>query len=252
MTTVRVTWFKKGLDKEAEAVVVIDVLRFSTTIAVALSLGFKHVYVFSDFSNALDFARSRGLPILAEIHGIKPREADLDNSPSELIKHGATYLEKGINELVIRTTSGAAVVDAAVRQGFRHVFISSTVNARAVAEALLKEGYKNINVVCGGLDLSKFAVEDYVGAGALIDELISLEPRIFLEDEGLAALYAYRATRKTLLDLFSKGRSGKIVTSTGHYGDIVIASKVNSFSVVPQATPLQWLSGALVRDKNKN
>lgn len=248
-TVVHVTWFKEGLDKEADAVVVIDVLRFSTTVAVALSLGFKRIYVFSELSDALNFARSRGLPVLAEVHGIKPQEADLDNSPSELMKHGATYLERGINELVIRTTSGATVVDAAARQGFKHIFISSTVNARHVAEVLLKEGYNNINVVCGGLDLSKFAVEDYVGAGALIDELVSLKPGIVLEDEGLAALYAYRAARETLLELFSKSRSGKIVTGTGHYEDIVLASKVNSFSVVPQATPLDHSSGALVRSK---
>lgn len=250
MTVVRVTWFKEGLDKEADAVVVIDVLRFSTTVAVALSLGFKHVYAFSELIDALNFARLRGLPVLAEVHGIKPQEAELDNSPSELMRRGTTYLERGINELVIRTTSGATIVDTAVRQGFRHIYISSTVNARAVAKTLLKEGYSNINIVCGGLDLSKFAVEDYVGAGALIDELTSLEPGIALEDEELAALHAYRSARETLLELLSKSRSGKIVSSTGHYEDIAIASKVNSFNVVPQATPLGWLSGALVKSRD--
>lgn len=221
----------------------IDVLRFSTTVAVALSLGFKSIYVFSELSDAVSFARSRGLPLSAEVHGVKPQEADLDNSPSEIVKHGPTYLGRGVSELVIRTSSGAVAVVEAIKQGYRHVYISSTVNARSVAEVLLRKGYRNINVVCAGLELSKFSVEDYVGAGALIDELVSLEPGIVLEDEELAALHTYRSARNTLPELFSKSRSGKIVTSTGHYEDIVMASKVNSFNVVPRATPLGCRKG---------
>ncbi|MEM0014228.1 MAG: 2-phosphosulfolactate phosphatase [Zestosphaera sp.] len=246
MVIVRVTWFREGLGEEADAVVVVDVLRFSTTVAVALSLGFKHIYAFSELSDAINFARLRKLPLLAEVHGLKPQEADLDNSPSELMRHGATYLKRGINELVIRTTSGAAILSEAARRGFKNIFISSTVNARSVAEALLSKGYSTINIVCGGLDLSKFAIEDYVGAGALIEELTSLEPRVVLEDEGLAALHMYRSARESLLELFSRGRSGKIVTSTGHYEDIVVASGVNSLNIVPQATPLNQPGGALI------
>jgi phosphosulfolactate phosphohydrolase-like enzyme len=234
MTIVHVTWFKEGLDKEADAVVIIDVLRFSTTVAVALSLGFKNIYVFSELSDAVNFARLRGLPLLAEVRGIKPKEADLDNSPSDLMKYGPAYLERGINELVIRTSSGGVAVVEVIKQGYRHVYISSTVNARSVAEVLLRKGYKNINIVCAGLDLSKFALEDYVGAGALIDELVNLKPDIVLEDEELAALHVYRSARKTLPELFSKSRSGKRVISTGHYEDIVVASKVNSINVVPE------------------
>ncbi|MEM0507067.1 MAG: 2-phosphosulfolactate phosphatase [Thermosphaera sp.] len=246
MVVVRITWFREGLSEEADAVVVIDVLRFSTTVAVALGLGFKHVYAFSELSNAINFARLRKLPLLAEVRGLKPQEADLDNSPSELMKHGATYLKRGINELVIRTTSGATIVSEAAKQGFRNIFISSTVNARSVAKALLSKRYSTVNIVCAGLDLSKFAIEDFAGAGALIEELTSLEPGVVLEDEGLAALHMYRSARETLLELFSRGRSGKIVTSTGHYEDIVVACRVNSLNVVPQATPLNQSDGALI------
>lgn len=246
MVTVRVTWFEGGLDEEAAAVVIVDVLRFSTTVAVALSLGFKHVYAFSELNEAVNFAKSRKLPLVAEVRGVKPPEADLDNSPSDLMRYGVTYLKRGIRELVIRTSSGAAIVSNAVRRGFKNIFISSTVNARSVAKALLDRGYDTVNIACGGLNLSKFAIEDYIGAGALIEELVSLEPEVVLEDEGLAALYTYRSTRETLLELFSKSRSGKIVTSTGHYEDIVIASRVNSFNIVPQATRLDQSNGALI------
>ena len=118
----------------------IDVLRFSTTVAVALSLGFKSIYVFSELSDAVSFARSRGLPLSAKVHGVKPQEADLDNSPSEIVKHGPTYLGRGVSELVIRTSSGAVAVVEAIKQRYRHVYISSTVNARSVAEVLLRKG----------------------------------------------------------------------------------------------------------------
>ncbi len=38
------------------------------------------------------------------------------------------------------------------------------MNARTVAKVLLDRRYGAVNVMCGGPDLSKFAVEDYVGA----------------------------------------------------------------------------------------
>ncbi len=59
-----------------------------------------------------------------------------------------------------------------------------------------------------------------------------------LEDKGLATLYMYRSTRETLLELFSKSKFGKIVTSTGHYEDIVISNRVNIFNIVLQVTQL--------------
>lgn len=246
MVIVHVTWFGEGLDEEADAVVVVDVLRFSTTVTVALSIGFKHVYAFSELDNAINFARLRKLPLLAEVRGLKPLEADLDNSPSELMRYGTTYLNRGVDELVVRTTSGAAIVNKVARRGFKNIFISSTVNARSVVKALLDGKYDTINIVCAGLDLNKFAIEDYVGAGALIEELVSLEPRVLLEDEGLAAIHTYRSARETLLELFSRSRSGKLVTSTGHFEDIVVASKVNSLNVVPQAISLNQSDGVLI------
>ena len=54
-------FFKNTLDLyPADAYVVIDVLRFSTTISTALHLGTKEVIVYADFNEALRAARSKG------------------------------------------------------------------------------------------------------------------------------------------------------------------------------------------------
>ncbi len=96
----------------------IEVLRFLTTVTVALSLGFKHIYAFSELSEAVNFAKSRKLPLLAEVRGVKPPEA-VNNLPSDLMRCWVTYLKRGISKLVIRTSSRAAIVSNAVRRGFK-------------------------------------------------------------------------------------------------------------------------------------
>jgi phosphosulfolactate phosphohydrolase-like enzyme len=215
-------------------------------VAVALSLGFRRIYAIPDLNEAINFARSRGLPLLAEVYGLKAYGADLDNSPSEVLNYGKKYLENGIYELVIRTESGVPLLTEAVNAGFKEVLLGSTVNAKSIANYILSKGYDKINIICAGFALRYFTIEDFIAAGAIVDELSNLEPHVILDDEGLSALYLYRSSRDSLLQLFINGRSGKLLSRTGHFDDLVLASRVNSVEVIPQATALKEKEGALI------
>jgi len=232
MVSVDVGWFVNGLrEVRADVYVVIDVLRFSTTVATALAYGFKEVYVFSDLSKAVEFARVSGAPLAAEVEGIKPVSADLDNSPTGIIDYVSKY-GVGNGKLVIRTTSGALIVNEAINLGLRNVFIGSLVNAKFVAEVLKELKPLSIGMICAGFRRSKFAIEDFLGAGAITYELTKVTD-VSLGDEAIAALHTYLSLRDKILEVIKSGRGGSFLWHTGRDKDVIFASRVNAINIVP-------------------
>ncbi|BDR91052.1 hypothetical protein Vsou_01450 [Vulcanisaeta souniana JCM 11219] len=229
------SWFKDGVNPNADAYVVVDVLRFSTTVITALGIGFKRVYATPSLDKALALSRARDIPLAAEVEGIKPPMANLDNSPFEILSIGGTYVGSGRKELVIRSTAGALLTITLAKINV-NTYIGSTINASALARKLMEKGYGTINIACAGYKAKEFAIEDLIGAGAIIHEIMKLCNDITLNEEGLAAYYLYKSVSNSLKEVFSQSKSGKIVLSTGHDHDIEIASDVNSSITVPKVT----------------
>ncbi|MGC8542908.1 MAG: 2-phosphosulfolactate phosphatase [Vulcanisaeta sp.] len=235
---VLVSWFKDGVITNADAYVVVDVLRFSTTVITALDIGFKRVYATSELERAIALARSRKVPLVAEVEGVKPITADMDNSPSEVLELGGTYISNGINELVIRSTAGALLTTALARISM-NTYIGSTINASALATELVKRGYTVINIVCAGYKAKEFAIEDFIGAGAIVHELIRASTdSVDINEEGIAAYYLYKSLSNTLGKVLTRSKSGSVVLSTGHEKDIDIVNKVNSTNTVAKTTDM--------------
>ncbi|HLI45600.1 MAG TPA: 2-phosphosulfolactate phosphatase [Geobacterales bacterium] len=230
---VRIGWPWNYSKLRGDIFVVIDVLRFSTFVITAISSGFKKIYACEDFNKALEYAKKKRIPLAAKIGDEKPKEADLDNSPSEVSKRAPDYLERGIRELVVITNSGSVITS---RLAFKKkdVIIASTINSSAVAEYIIKKKYKRINLICGGVKLRKFAIEDFIGAGALIDSLMSIEATILLDDESLASVILFKYNKENLAKILISGETGKEVVKVGHYDDIEIAAKLNSVNVIPK------------------
>jgi 2-phosphosulfolactate phosphatase len=248
MTRVYVTWFLKGLDLRSDTVVIVDVLRFSTTVSIALQIGFKSIYVFPKLSDAVNYAKTKKIPLLAEVNGIKPSEAEMDNSPSDIMQKGWEYLSKGIDELVIRTSAGGVLTSEAAQKKFDKILIASITNAKSVAEFLFNSRSRIINIICAGIGLEKFAIEDLIGAGALVHEMLRIGMDIELNSEAIAALKMFQLAENRLQDFMKLSESGKIVESVGHYSDIEIASMLNISRAIPYAEPLKDFKGAIIRN----
>jgi len=229
---VYISWFGEQV-QECDALILVDVLRFSTSVVIALNLGFKYVYSFEDFNEALNFSRNSGIPLFAKVGYSKPKEADFDNSPNEIIKYSKLFLEKGIDSIVIRSNAGSIIVKRFSQKNLKNLVIATTLNARYVANFLAENNYKKINIVCAGYKLEKLAFEDYFCAGLLIYELMQLGFDLELEDEELIALHMYNSAKNDIISAFSKSRTGKEIIEQGHYDDIVLASKINSVELVP-------------------
>lgn len=234
MTQVNVSWFVKGLKEHtADAYIIVDVLRFSTLVVTALSRGIDDIYVFSDLDAAYKFHKSINAPLAAEVDGIKPPFADLDNSPTGIINYVELH-GLGNSKLVIRTTSGALLVSEAINLGLKNVFIGSLVNAHSVAKVIYRSGISSINIVCAGYRRNQFAIEDFLGAGAIIYEL-SKYNELTLSDEAIASLHTFDSvyTKGKIFDVIKLGRGGSFLWNTGRENDVIFSSKVNTIDVVP-------------------
>jgi len=231
-------FFKNTLDLyPADVYVVVDVLRFSTTTSVALDLGVKEVHVYADLSQAVMAAEELKAPLIAEVEGFKPAEADLDNSPIEVIKY---FSAEKPEKAVIRTTSGALIIEEAVRRGLKNVVVGGIVNADAVATYLSRTSIKSATIVMAGYKRSMFAVDDLLGAGAIIAELAVRDSELeLMTDEAVVAYELYAKARREgrIEELVRSGRAGRFLAGTGRSADAEYSARPNIIHVVPRLKP---------------
>lgn len=148
----------------AATAVVVDVLRATTTLTVALDAGASRVLPVATPEAGRDLARSRpGALLCGERYGRPIPGYDLGNSPYE-------YTPERVRgrELVFASSNGSLALIAAAR--CRRVVIAAFVNASAVLAAVADE--PAVEIVCAANE-SRFAIEDAGLAGWLAAALIA-------------------------------------------------------------------------------
>ncbi|WP_439593653.1 2-phosphosulfolactate phosphatase [Microbacterium sp.] len=188
---VRFEWGAEGLARlaPADVVVVVDVLRFSTTVTDAVSRG---------ESVALD-AAARAVSI-----------------------------------------NGAPLAEAAAATG-AVVLLGCLRNPSAVARAVLDEQQRrgartSIAVLAagelGGDESLRFAVEDLLGAGAVIDALTTLGID-HTSPEAAAACESFRGLRPAVRHLLTASGSGQELLERERRDEVLHASEVDAASIAP-------------------
>ena len=171
------------------------------------------------------------------MEGFKPAEADLDNSPIEVIKY---FSAEKPEKAVIRTTSGALIIEEAVRRGLKNVVVGGIVNADAVATYLSRTSIKSATIVMAGYKRSMFAVDDLLGAGAIIAELAVRDSELeLMTDEAVVAYELYVKARREgrIEELVRSGRAGRFLAETGRSADAEYSARPNIIHVVPRLKP---------------
>ncbi|NIY81110.1 2-phosphosulfolactate phosphatase [Celeribacter sp. HF31] len=211
---------------EANVLVVIDVLSFSTCVDVATSRDARvYPYPSRDRSAAATEARR----LSAELAG-KRSDSGYSLSPDTL-----TSLPSGA-ALVLPSPNGARISFAARDLG-RPVLAGCLRNAAAVADLAAKltglDG--NIALVPAGETWPdgslRPAIEDQIGAGAIADRLACAHGAI-LSAESQIARAAFLAA--TLPDTLSTSVSGRELTDYGFPQDVDMASALNVSTTAPQ------------------
>ncbi len=149
-------------DIENKQVVVIDILRATTTMVVAYENGANNVIPVEHLEDALVY-REQGYLIAGERNGVKVEGFDMGNSPQEFTKD----IVEGRN-IVLSTTNGTKAINACSAAKFR--YISSFRNIDAMAKTII-ENNLDVLLFCAGWK-DKFNLEDTVFAGALAQQLL--------------------------------------------------------------------------------
>ena len=142
--------------------VIVDVLRATTTLTVALAHGARAVSPVATPAEALSLRdRKPGTLACGERNGRIVPGFDLGNSPFEY-----TAERVGGKALAFASTNGSLALLAARRS--RRRLLAAFVNARAVVDAI--RGEPSITIVCAG-KLGGFSLEDAACAGLLLARL---------------------------------------------------------------------------------
>jgi len=198
--------------------VVIDVLRATSTIALALASGYERVLVAGGLEQA-EALRADGRVLAGERRCERPPGFDLGNSPEE------TLVPKG-RELVLATTNGAPAIIAAAGVSEHDVYAASLLNFAAVVETLTRTD-ADILLVCAGTD-GHPTIEDTYLAGRLSASLRGERTDAAQIAEAVAAAYPRP------LDALDASIGAANLRDVGLDADIAFCAQESIISTVPR------------------
>lgn len=209
-------------------VAVVDVLRATSSIATALANGAAGVIPVLVPEDAVALGQRLGrdrVLFCGERDAVRIEGFDLDNSPASFTSDAIAG-----KTLIMTTTNGTRALRAVT--GAASVRTAALVNRAAVAQALANENPRDIVIVCSGSE-NTFALEDAIGAGALVDALVSLAPEVELRDGARAATLLYRSVAQRLEDAVASADHAQALAAKGFAADVTRCAALDVLDVVP-------------------
>lgn len=151
-------------DVSSSIVVIVDVLRATSTIATALFNGAKSIIPVDSVADCIKFGKQMEVITAGERDGKIAEGLKYGNTPlqytSEFIK-GKT--------LVLTTTNGTKLLHMALSEGARGIITGSFCNLSAVCDYLIQQN-KNVILACAGWK-DRINIEDTLFSGAVINRV---------------------------------------------------------------------------------
>jgi 2-phosphosulfolactate phosphatase len=216
-------------------VVMIDVLRASSTIAAALHNGAKEVIPTENSDQAMRIFGSldRSIRFIGgEKNNEKPAGFDAGNSPLE-------YLPEIVSgkTVIFTTTNGAPLFTKTKDSKMR--LVASFVNFQVILDKLIElvqnnkpEEFKQIYFLCAGSH-GQFSYEDSLCAGGLIYHLSQKFSELELTDAADAVRNLYNFHNDNLFEFLTSRDHAQNLIHTGHSEDLEICLNYNRYPVVP-------------------
>jgi len=185
-------------------VIVIDVLRASTTIVTALNNGAREIIPVGSVESAVKVSGNLfGDVVLrgGERNGKIITGFNLGNSPSEYTEEAV----KGKSIIFCTTNGSSAMVKAKYA---KRMAVAGFVNVSLAADYIRQAG-EDFAIVCAGKQLL-FCIEDAVCAGMLVKMLVENSSVVVdLNDAAGAAQVLYRTVGKNLLKMARSSDHGR-------------------------------------------
>jgi 2-phosphosulfolactate phosphatase len=221
-------------------VIVIDMLRASSTICHALAAGAKCVVPLLEIDETLQLAMQLGREYVVlggERGGKIIDDFDLGNSPSEYTP------ERVRGKMVLFTTTNGTRGLAHCREA-EHVYIGAAVNREAIADAV--RNAPRVDILCAGTD-GEITGEDILAAGAIVDNLLRDSDAGHWELNACAEVAhrewkeltaraegACRPINAELALALRETAGGRNLLEIGHAADLVDCAQVDSLTILPE------------------
>jgi len=212
-------------------VVMIDVLRSSSTLVHALQNGAREIIPVATIENAVKISGSlfgdvtiRG----GERNGKMIQGFNLGNSPLEYIEANV----KGKSIIFCSTNGSVALVKA---RHARNLVVAGFNNISSVVEFLL-ELNEDFLIVCAGRSpvVGGFSLEDTVCAGMVVDRLAgSKTPLVDMTDAALAAQKLYKGLGRSIPRMLKNSEHGKYLIEIGFKEDLKVCGAIDSVPALP-------------------
>ncbi|MGA3286849.1 MAG: 2-phosphosulfolactate phosphatase [Bacteroidota bacterium] len=212
-------------------VIVLDVLRASSTITVALNNGAREIIPVASIESAVKISGSlfgevtlRG----GERNGKTIEGFNLGNSPLE-------YSETAVKgKSIIYCTTNGSVAMAKSRYA-RTLAVGSFINLTATTDFIRNEN-KDFLFLCAGRanTVGNFSLEDAVCAGMMIQNLLKADSlEVELSDSAKAAHALSKTFGRSILKMLKTSEHGKYLIEIGFAEDLKICAQVDSVPVLP-------------------
>ncbi|AEB11664.1 2-phosphosulfolactate phosphatase [Marinithermus hydrothermalis] len=206
-----------------DVVIVVDVIRATTTAVAFLEAGARTVH-FTASPEAARAFRTRGALVAGEVGGLPPEGFDLGNSPREALAAPV----RG-REVAMSTTNGtrAAILAA---QTARHVLLGSLYNAPAAARLARALAREEVAVLCAGKE-GQPGLDDTYTAG-VIAELLRAEGPLSPND-GAWIAFATREAYPTPLEALRRSAAAAALERVGLEADVPFCAQIGGSALVP-------------------
>lgn len=206
--------FERSLSKDVA--IMVDVLRASTTISVALEK-IPNIIPTLEIEEALALAPKHQAFLAGERGGATIEGFDVGNSPIEIQNLcGET--------LIITTSNGTRILEGISGRAL----VGSFINAKAVAKKAREIAVDHIEVVMAGVR-GQFAIEDFLGAGEIISHLQDQE----LDEMAQAACMAI-GNHEMVDHAVKNSRSAKNLNKLGFEEDVDFCLQRDKLKIVPE------------------
>ncbi len=210
-------------------VVLIDVLRSTTTICHALANGALRVLPVADQGEATSYVEvlDRDNLLLGGEKDVHPIQGfDLGNSP---LDYDAATVDK--RNVVLRTSNGTQAL-----KRMKHlpgVLIAAFVNLNAVVKRLATSK-RNLVICCAG-SRDQFCLEDSVCAGMLVKRLQEAKKKeeIVLNDAALVGCVLVDRYKNKLLECLEESTHGQFLADLGAKGDLEACAQADTLDLLP-------------------
>lgn len=204
-------------------VVVIDVLRATSSICMAFHHGVDHIVPVSTIEESKSL-RQAGYLVGAERHGEMIEGFDFGNSPF-------SYMDARIKgtKIALTTTNGTQAINVA-KHAYQ-VVIGSFLNLGALCDWLSKQD-RDVVCLCAGWQ-NKFNLEDTLLAGAIVHNL-----KRFFEftadcDSAIGAEHLYELAKEDLFSFLENSSHRKRLARLHIEKDIEFCLKPDQTTVIP-------------------